>query len=295
MKNYWIEIDGGIMSLIDLSLSGLSEPGTKLIEKVSDAIGVLYEPTRIRKKAKAESDAKRTELISRLELEGIEKRAVERFIKRETKRQENIENITINAAKNLSDTDNIADIDEDWIEAFFRECEDVNDEQMQTIWSRILSEESKSSGSFSRRTLKLLSTLNKEEANLITFFGKFVWQASTLTPIILQNETGNTEDINFNQLALLDSLGVIQQGFGFNLTFSNKTGCVLYYGKPVLVEFEKDTPDTWTFSTGPALLTSLGAELMKICGSTPDFDYFTKVIEKTNVNGSGVKLKIITN
>ncbi|MDF8659555.1 hypothetical protein OU632_26935 [Escherichia coli] len=32
------------MSLIDLSLSGLSEPGTKLIEKISDAIGVLYEP-----------------------------------------------------------------------------------------------------------------------------------------------------------------------------------------------------------------------------------------------------------
>ena len=29
------------MSLIDLSLSGLSEPGTKLIEKISDAIGVL--------------------------------------------------------------------------------------------------------------------------------------------------------------------------------------------------------------------------------------------------------------
>lgn len=53
------------MSLIDLSLSGLSEPGTKLIEKISDAIGVLYEPTRIRKKAKAEAEAKRTELISR--------------------------------------------------------------------------------------------------------------------------------------------------------------------------------------------------------------------------------------
>lgn len=39
------------MSLIDLSLSGLSEPGTKLIEKVSDAIGVLYEPTRIKEKS----------------------------------------------------------------------------------------------------------------------------------------------------------------------------------------------------------------------------------------------------
>lgn len=31
------------MSLIDLSLSGLSEPGTKLIEKISDAIGGFVE------------------------------------------------------------------------------------------------------------------------------------------------------------------------------------------------------------------------------------------------------------
>ncbi|WP_320752595.1 DUF2806 domain-containing protein, partial [Enterobacter cloacae] len=172
------------MSLIDLSLSGLSQPGTKLIEKMSDAIGVLYEPTRIRKKAKAEAEAKRTELISKLELEGIEKRAVERFLKRETKRQENIENITIQAAQNLSETDKVNDIDEDWIEAFLRECQDINDEQMQTLWSRILTEEAKFKGSFSLRTLKLLSTLNKEEANLITYFGKYVWQASSLTPIL---------------------------------------------------------------------------------------------------------------
>ncbi|WP_242064971.1 DUF2806 domain-containing protein [Enterobacter roggenkampii] len=273
------------MSLIDLSLSGLSQPGTKLIEKVSDAIGVLYEPTRIRKKAKAEAEAKRTELISRLELEGIEKRAVERFLKRETKRQENIENITIQAAQNLSETDNVTDIDEDWIEAFFRECEDINDEQMQTLWGRILSEEAKSKGSFSRRTLKLLSTLNKEEANLITFFGKFVWQASNLTPIITQDKTGSTEGITFSDLAILDSLGVIQQGFGYNLNFNQKTSHLLYYGIPVIVEFKQDDPTTWTFSTGVALLTPIGVELMKICGSIPDLDYLKKpsikLIQKT--------------
>lgn len=264
------------MSLIDLSLSGLSQPGTKLIEKMSDAIGVLYEPTRIRKKAKAEAEAKRTELISKLELEGIEKRAVERFLKRETKRQENIENITIQAAQNLSETDKVNDIDEDWIEAFLRECQDINDEQMQTLWSRILTEEAKFKGSFSLRTLKLLSTLNKEEANLITYFGKYVWQASNLTPILTHDKNGGTEGITFSQLALLDSLGVIQQGFGYNLTYSQKIGRIHYYGIPVNVEFKNDDPSTWSFSTGQALLSPIGSELMKICGSTPDFDYLKK-------------------
>ncbi|MGC1010332.1 DUF2806 domain-containing protein [Pantoea agglomerans] len=281
------------MSLIDLSLSGLSEPGTKLIEKVSDAIGVLYEPTRIRKKAKAESDAKRTELISRLELDGIEKRAVERFIRRETKRQENIENITIQAARNLSNSDKIADIDENWIEAFFKECEDVNDEQMQTLWSRILSEESKSSGSFSRRTLKLLSTLSKEEANLITSFGKFVWQAKNLTPILITDKQGNTEDITFAELSILDSLGVIQQGIGYGLTFTNKKGLIAYYGTAVSVEFQNDDSTSWNLPVGTALLTPIGQELMKICGSSPDIVYFQKYIDKINVDGSQVRLSVV--
>ncbi|TYR87926.1 DUF2806 domain-containing protein [Citrobacter freundii] len=282
------------MSLIDLSLSGLSEPGTKLIEKVSDAIGVLYEPTRIRKKAKAEAEAKRTELISKLELEGIEKRAVERFLKRETKRQENIENITMQAAQSLSETDNVSDIDEDWIEAFFRECEDINDEQMQMLWGRILSEEAKSKGSFSRRTLKLLSTLSKEEANLITYFGKFFWQASNLTPILLTDENGNTEGITFNELSVLDSLGVIQQGIGYSLTFGNKKGRIGYYGMAFLVEFQSDDSSTWNLQIGTALLTPIGQELMKICGSTPDIAYVHKFLNKTNVEGSQVKLSILT-
>ena len=282
------------MSLIDLSLSGLSDPGTKLIEKVSDAIGVLYEPTRIRKKAKAEAEAKRTELISKLELEGIEKRAVERFLKRETKRQENIENITMQAAQSLSETDNVSDIDEDWIEAFFRECEDINDEQMQMLWGRILSEEAKSKGSFSRRTLKLLSTLSKEEANLITYFGKFVWQASNLTPILLTDENGNTEGITFNELSVLDSLGVIQQGIGYSLTFGNKKGRIGYYGMAFLVEFQSDDSSTWNLQIGTALLTPIGQELMKICGSTPDIAYVHKFLNKTNVEGSQVKLSILT-
>jgi hypothetical protein len=231
------------MSLIDLSLSGLSEPGTKLIEKkISDAIGVLYEPTRIRKKAKAEAEAKRTELISRLELEGIEKRAVERFLKRETKRQENIENITMQAAQSLSESDNVSDIDEDWIEAFFRECEDISDEQMQMLWGRILSEEAKSKGSFSRRTLKLLSTISKEEANLITYFGKFVWQANKLTPILFTDENGDTEGITFDKLSVLDSLGVIQQGIGYSLRqIINTLKCIFSMGlrNDCLIKFLK--------------------------------------------------------
>lgn len=45
------------MSLIDLSLSGLSEPGTKLIEKISDAIGVLYQESGKKRRLKLKLNA----------------------------------------------------------------------------------------------------------------------------------------------------------------------------------------------------------------------------------------------
>jgi hypothetical protein len=46
---------GDKFSLIDLK--ALSEPACKLIETVGYAIGALYEPTRIVRKAKAEAKA----------------------------------------------------------------------------------------------------------------------------------------------------------------------------------------------------------------------------------------------
>ncbi len=39
-------------------LGNLSEAASKLIEAVSNFTGIIFEPTRIRRKAKAEADAK---------------------------------------------------------------------------------------------------------------------------------------------------------------------------------------------------------------------------------------------
>ncbi|MCV5863444.1 DUF2806 domain-containing protein, partial [Escherichia coli] len=77
-----------------------------------------------------------------------------------------------------------------------------------------LSEEAKSKGSFSRRTLKLLSTISKEEANLITYFGKFVWQANKLTTILFTDENGDNEGINLDKLSVFDFFGVLSSGLG---------------------------------------------------------------------------------
>ncbi|MEO8422213.1 MAG: hypothetical protein ABI457_13565 [Hyphomicrobium sp.] len=74
-------------------LAPLSAPVVKLIESVGDAVGVIYEPTRIRRRAKAEADALITNARAEVEVAEIADRAMKRLAYQEVKRQINIENI----------------------------------------------------------------------------------------------------------------------------------------------------------------------------------------------------------
>ncbi len=47
-----------------LNIGDLGKPAQKLIECVSNAIGVLYERTRIRKKAEAKADSRTTSSVT---------------------------------------------------------------------------------------------------------------------------------------------------------------------------------------------------------------------------------------
>ncbi|HBL7907448.1 TPA: PAP2 family protein [Escherichia coli] len=75
--------------------------------------------------------------------------------------------------------------------------------------------------------------------------------------------------------------------------FKSKNDRIGYYGTVFSVEFQSDDSSTWKLPIGTALLTPIGQELMKICGSTPDIAYLNKFLNKINVEGSQVKLSII--
>ncbi|ENY0879130.1 DUF2806 domain-containing protein [Enterobacter hormaechei] len=133
------------MSLINVDFSGLSEPATKLVEKISDAIGVLYEPTKMKNIAKAQSEVKKIEFQSSIELSDLEERALRRTINSQARKQRNIDSITIKAAKEIDEQEqnDIELLDEDWINHFFNQCEDISDDMMQGLWSRVLTGEAK--------------------------------------------------------------------------------------------------------------------------------------------------------
>jgi len=72
-------------------LAGLAAPASKIVEVFAKATGVLYEPTRIRREAEAQADALVVKTNAEIQADDLRRRAVERFITQEIKKQENLE------------------------------------------------------------------------------------------------------------------------------------------------------------------------------------------------------------
>lgn len=174
-----------------INFGDISKPVTVLIEKVSNAVGVLYEPRRIKKHAEAEAEADKIKALAAIELNEIQQRAIDRFVHQEVRKQENIEAITAQAAASLGEDAKVQELEEDWVAHFFKHCDTVSDKEMQSLWSRLLSGEATKPGTFSKRTVDFVASMDKKDAQLFTEFCQFCWFISGVLPIPLIMNTDN--------------------------------------------------------------------------------------------------------
>ena len=169
---------------IKVDLGELSKPATVLIEKISDAVGGIFKPHQIVRVAKAEAEVEQIRANSQIEVQDIHRRAMHRFLEEEAKKQKNIEDITQKALPNLKDDAKSENVENDWITNFFDKCRLISDSEMQALWSRVLSGEANSPGSYSKRTVNFLSSLDKEDAELFTQLCKFGWMSNIMELLI---------------------------------------------------------------------------------------------------------------
>lgn len=282
-----------------INLGELSKPINTLVEKISSAAGILYEPTRIKRKALADAEAKKTQAIVDLEISDLQKRAMHRFLQEETIKQENIESIVEKSFDKINDTAEPENIEDDWIANFFDKSKFISDNNMQELWSKILAGESNKPGTYSKRTIEVLSNLDKSDAVLFTNLCKFVWSFGELQPLIFdhQNDIYNKYGINFSTLMHLDEIGLISfnSTTGFLRKGFRKNAAVFYYGRPLQIEFNKDKDNQ--MQTGNVLLTSIGKELALIANSNKLDEFYDYVVEKYHKDGLKLSepLRIIQN
>jgi hypothetical protein len=242
----------------------------KLADTVRHVVDLVAGPDRIRAKAQAQAAAEVTLAEGRAQAQDIEARAIDRIRKREVRRQQNIEAITVEAVKALPAPDRVSPepVHEDWTTRFFEECKDISDKEMQSLWARILVREVASPRSISPRTLTVVRDMTKTDAELFTSVCTFVWQlgSSDWIAVVESGEAARKVNprLSFSELTHLETIGLIKFNSlsGYGLLEQSELGAA-YYGK----RFVMRSAQSRSLNVGVVMLTGAGHDLVAVCGS----------------------------
>lgn len=262
-----------------INIGELAKPATVLIEKISDAFGGYFKPYQIRRVAQAEAEAEKIKAATQIEITELQHRAVQRFLIEEAKKQSNIESITAQALPQLEEKADPNEVEDDWITNFFDRCRLISDQEMQSLWAKVLAGEANSPGKYSKRTVNLLGSLDKSDAALFTKLCGFTWFLGYLVPLVYDDEADiyNRHDINFETLKHLDEIGLVSSGsLGYSDGRLPKRVTIHYHGTPINIEFPKDSDND--LYIGTVLLSQAGQELAQICNPQPVPDFLDYVI-----------------
>lgn len=262
-----------------INLGDLAKPVNTLVEKISDAVGILYEPHRIRNNAEAEADAAIIKAQAEIEITDLQRRAEHRRIVEDMRDQKHMEAIITQAIPHVDENAAPENMDNDWITNLFEKCRIVSDAEMQSLWARVLATEANTPGTLSKRTVNLLSDFDKSDAKLFTTLCGFCWEIENIMPLVfdINAEIYNKHGINFDTLNHLETIGLIQLEGALGFQLINLPKDMYYYGKRLNLDMPEDPNNK--LSIGHTLLTKIGKELAPICGSKP-VDGFYEYVKK---------------
>jgi hypothetical protein len=215
------------MTNVQLTIpEGFGRAAEKLADTIRHVVDLSAGPDRIRAKVEAEALAQARAMVivaeGRAKVQDIETRAVERVLRREVRRQNNIESIVNKALPALPPAEMVSEepVGQDWISLFFEGCQDISNEQMQQIWARILAGEVARPGRFAPRTLRLVHDLTTTDANLFASLCNFTWDTPGSGILISKGIFATILDrdapyilqagLNFDALTHLSSIGLIE-------------------------------------------------------------------------------------
>ena len=249
----------------------LSKPASTLIKKVSGAIGMLYEPTHIRRIAKAKADAGLILANQGVELSDLRRRAFQRWIEGEERQQLNIESVLDKTMPKLREDADPEGVEDDWVVAFFDKVRMVSDQQMQKLWAHLLASEANDPGRFARQTINILSCLGRTDARLFARLCRFCILIGTQPFLLIFGQADASvyrrHGIDATALHTIDSLGLIKYATMIESAASPRPGTVIRYHAEEFVS-------KGNLNVGSAHLTRAGRELYALCGATPVRGFF---------------------
>lgn len=266
------------------------KPVEKLIDVVSNAVGILFEPWQIVRKAKAEAKSESIIAVERAKTKAlidgdIEKaesleRINERLVNKEIRRQNNIENVVYAAGSVLEADNSVSEkpVNQDWATRFFDIVQDVSDNEMQNLWGQILAGEIKQPQSYSLRTLEILRNMTKEDAETFQKVAQFALRQGD-SFLFTSDNVLEKFGVSYSNIAKLIEIGLLQPGDFVTRSYStinssdNKFG-IIYGDLIIIINQKADAPK---ISISIRQFTTPGNELVKLINITPNINYIKEL------------------
>lgn len=282
-------------------LAGLSKPTEKLFDIINKALGKCAAPFFIKKIADAnayelsvmQETLKNNKAEITIERNGTkihltnepEKIVLNSIFEKEAQKLENQSKIIKNTAEILETKESVSEepLDSDWITRFFKITEDITNEEMQNLWSKILADEIERPNSYSLRTLETLKNLSSKEAILFSHFVKICCFPGRKTKLITINDSDflNKYNITLEDMQLLEELNLVNSLLGFNI--HPHTDChLIYCDKLILIKNNSNSKIYFPVYT----LTTIGQEISTIIEKEFYLSYAKNISHYFKKNGN---------
>jgi hypothetical protein len=171
----------------------------------------------------------------------------------------------------------------------------VSNEEMQSLWGRILAGEANEGGSFSRRTLRMVADLDRRDAEHFSRLCQYRWKiAGTAYPLVLDYDGIIYADngISFDLLNHLDDIGLVtfEPAGGFLHEYAGEEFDVSYFESEFCLIFDKRGERGLT--AGHVLFTQPGAELAEICSVCRHDGFEDYILHQWLSAGHGIACKL---
>lgn len=267
-----------------VDVGGLAKPVSILIEKIASATAIRYEPTRIKNAAEAEVAANLIKAQGQIDVDDLHRRTQVRLVDEEVRKQVNMEKIIERVLPHLEDHSEPDKMDNDWLSNFFEKSRTTSDAHMQEVWAKVLAGEATTAGSYSKRTVRLLSELDKRDAVLFQNLCQFVWEVDGhLIPVIFDAPDYIYKKSKLSNEALrhLAALGlIIHVGDGYQMPLKDKTQIDTAYDVEKFILTPKKS--VTGVPIGKALFTQAGKELSMIVDKKSVFGFQEYTLKKWN-------------
>ena len=271
-------------------LAGMSEPLTKLIDVIASGCKWIAEPYQIRRIADANAYASSVQSKEDFK-QGLRDSLLE-YTKRsmlsirEGKQIDNLLNILNFAGQELRAIDKINDnpVSPEWSSRFFDYAQNVYEEEAQTIWAKILAQETATPGKFFKRTLDILHNIEPFEAKWFAELCQFV-----LDDTFVHKDIIHSKFFEYNKLQSMIDCGLLNAQECI-ISFDNTVDSInfkSYYLKKGISQLQPSNISMSGFT-----LTDAGCQLYKITQVSSNLEFVKKIQEQIK-NNYGLNFEIM--